>query len=237
MVENINNNGSFLTEEYITKSANFADLDSDYVRELIKLSKFIQNDNKTLKTINEQYHLLYTLNEQLSNNFDLPKQIKEKEYTYNLILALAGVTLLFDKNKSLGISEQVTIDTLSSIKIWCDHFKKEKNGYGVSVDILNWLMKNLRGELFRLGRLEFCLTNFVNEIQVYQNYKTKQLAILANDGYEVSKDGRFFINDLMDESDAWITKLVEIYSINKKRKNYYEKRKDKITFNADNSLG
>ncbi len=203
----MNNNDFFLTEEYIIKFAKIADLDNTYIKELLVVSELIKADKHVLELMDSHWVVLYKYNQQLSDDFEFPHSIKEKKYTYNLLLVLAGVSELLENNNKLKIPEKITFDTLSSIKIWCEYFKKIDNVYGIDLGILNWLMKYLRGEVFRVGRLEFGFTKFINEIRAYENKKSGQLAILANDGYKVSKDGRFYLDDIMSSSDIWISKL------------------------------
>lgn len=62
-------------------------------------------------------------------------------------------------NGKRGIPEEYTVATLKDVNIWIENYKQRYDGQiGVSV-FWAWLIYHCKGELFRLGRLQYILTS------------------------------------------------------------------------------
>ncbi len=60
-----------------------------------------------------------------------------------------------EKNAARGICEEITIATLKDINIWIDNYLLQHGKFGI--DKFGWLINHYRGNLFRIGRLQFIL--------------------------------------------------------------------------------
>ena len=76
-----------------------------------------------------------------------------------LCLAFAYLPLTKAKYSELGIEDEIFYDTMSDIKIWIDDYKQfNNNEYGLGE--LNWIFLHLHCLIFKLGRLQFQLSNY-----------------------------------------------------------------------------
>lgn len=72
-------------------------------------------------------------------------------------LALAAALLMAcraeEEYRRRGIPQDVFDDTMSDIRIWAEHFRRDTGCDGLGE--INWIVKHCRLEIFRLGRLQF----------------------------------------------------------------------------------
>ena len=62
-----------------------------------------------------------------------------------------------------GVSERIWHDTVLDLRVKCIECKKVKGVWGIFA--IRWFFNLFRGNIFRLGRLEFCLRSFGAEYQ------------------------------------------------------------------------
>ena len=88
------------------------------------------------------------------------EEYDEQAYTAqeNLLTYLYFCEALSKRYERAGILEHVLLDTLSDIVIWTNVWFSMKNELGLGET--SWLKRHLKFELFRLGRLQFCLGKF-----------------------------------------------------------------------------
>ncbi len=77
-----------------------------------------------------------------------------------LVKCLETTRLLY---KRLKISEDIFYDTMSDIRIWCE------NSHNKGLENYQWLAAHIRGELFRIGRLQYQLYTCDNETLDYSH--------------------------------------------------------------------
>lgn len=86
---------------------------------------------------------------------------KEKPFIRLAVVLICAVRLR-ERYAEKGISDEVFLDTMSDIKIWCENAdNKGVKNYG-------WLKNHLKLELFRLGRLQFQLYECKNKTLNYK---------------------------------------------------------------------
>jgi len=187
-------------------------LGEEYVNALRAVHGRVRNDPLLLQLARAQIHLLYHSRKEGVSVSEFPdlsaNWLGEEFCTYNLLLVLAGISHLEQLHKARAIPPSVTADTLSDISIWCHHQRDAKGTLGVSLGILNWMQNHIRGQLVRLGRLQFMPDKFRGPIQVYRNNQDDCLIALACDGLEFNSDGQFNgIDGVFDSSGCWTSKL------------------------------
>ena len=64
---------------------------------------------------------------------------------------------LSERYREAGIDEQILLDTLNDIRIYCEEWTEVK-GY-LTTGTTNWLRRHFGFDLFRLGRLQFGMTS------------------------------------------------------------------------------
>lgn len=67
-----------------------------------------------------------------------------------------------NKYKDLGIDESVLIETLSDLVIWTEVWSELKGE--LYLGELSWLKRHLSSRLFKLGRLQFCMAEYEEEV-------------------------------------------------------------------------
>ncbi len=86
---------------------------------------------------------------------------KEKPFIRLAVVLICAVRAR-EEYAEKGISDEVFLDTMSDIKIWCENAdNKGVKNYG-------WLKNHLKLELFRLGRLQFQLYECKNKTLNYK---------------------------------------------------------------------
>lgn len=103
----------------------------------------------------------------------------------NLLSALymCNECALSAKNK--GISEKIILDTLSDIVTWTNTWSDIK-GY-LYLGEMPWLLRHLKGKLFRLGRLQFCMDESYCDIPLFNVKKgDKVLEVHIPEGEKLS---------------------------------------------------
>jgi glycosyltransferase involved in cell wall biosynthesis len=103
-----------------------------------------------------------------------------------LVLALMQISDATARARARGVSDEVIAATLSDLTIWSAHFERlyEDEG-GLTLEILGWCQRFLRGELFRLGPLQFDLRPFSTAMRVYRHDKTRALKARTLEGRAV----------------------------------------------------
>ena len=81
--------------------------------------------------------------------------IQESDGKRNLLSYLYLCEELKESYEKKGISEKVILDTLEDIVLWTDTWSGVKNE--LYLGELGWLKRHMTMQLFRLGRLQFCM--------------------------------------------------------------------------------
>lgn len=87
------------------------------------------------------------------------KKYEDNGYILALCVVLAITEKTWEKYQKLGIGEDVFIDTMRDIPIWCENCKLK---YGVNgLENVLWIANHLAANIFRLGRLQFQMVKVV----------------------------------------------------------------------------
>ena len=88
--------------------------------------------------------------------------LKKENYLIRLAVILMCAVKVKERYEKMGIAEEIYLDTMSDIKIWCENADNE------GVKNYGWLKNHLKLELFRLGRLQFQLYECKNKTLNYK---------------------------------------------------------------------
>jgi len=129
---------------------------------------------------------------------------------WNVLLLLSGVPAMQQAHRQRGIPEAVARDTIADLKlcIETEDYTKENQYPGIHVNILGWLLLHWRGELYRLGRLQFVPDRFGGKIRVYRHAREGAVIALAEPGVAFDREG--YIADADDKgafAPAWTSAL------------------------------
>jgi hypothetical protein len=86
-----------------------------------------------------------------------------------------------------GIGAQVLDETMSDFGLWMFNFHERTGRWGF--DRFMWIWRHLTGELFRLGRLQYVLTDFEYGASAFRNKSTRQVLLLADPAMKLRPDG------------------------------------------------
>ena len=87
----------------------------------------------------------------VAKDYDVNEEDGEKNLVYFLYFSEA----LSQQYKQKGIPEEILIDTLHDIVVWTKTWSSIKGG--LYLGELSWLKRHLTMQLFKLGRLQFCM--------------------------------------------------------------------------------
>ena len=95
--------------------------------------------------------------------------------TYYLLLALMQVPAAEARHTARGVDAETITATLAELVEWAHHFEQLDRTPGITLEILEWAQRYLRGELFRLGPLQFDLRPFDAPMHVWRHRETRAL--------------------------------------------------------------
>lgn len=139
------------------------------------------------------HHLLcHSENYPRGNSRDWPslkELLGDREGAFYLLVALSGLPQARAFHKSRSTPEKIARDTYSDTRVWAQHHKERYGIWGMYNYILPWLFNHLKGELFRLVRLQFMQRPFRQKLQAFRNRKTRKVIVLADSGVRYRGDG------------------------------------------------
>jgi hypothetical protein len=102
-----------------------------------------------------------------------------------LVLALSQIPAARARHVREAVPDEVSWATLSDLAIWVLHFELQTGAPGITVEILDWAQRYLRGDLFRIGALQCDLRPFGGPIRVYRHQRDRSLRPTLLDGREI----------------------------------------------------
>jgi hypothetical protein len=105
--------------------------------------------------------------------------------TLNLILALSQVPQAEERRAASGIDEAITQATLKDLPVWVHHFNKHGGIQGITLPVLEWAQRYLRGDLVRIGSAHFDLVLFHGKITVYRHRFSRELSARSAEGLAI----------------------------------------------------
>ena len=104
-----------------------------------------------------------------------------------LALALSQVAAAEARHEARGVPKEVSLATLGDLGVWVGHFAAQTGAIGITLEILDWAQRYLRGELYQIGALQFDLRPFEGSIRVHRHNESRRLALTW---LEEGADGR-----------------------------------------------
>ncbi len=128
---------------------------------------------------------------------------------FYLLIAFSGLPKARAFHQSRGIPERIARDTYSDTAIWARDYKDMQGVWGMRLHILPWLFNHLRGELFRLVRLQFIQRPFRAKLRAFRNRATREVIVLADEGVTYRGDGELDgTGGVHDPDTAWTSRLL-----------------------------
>jgi glycosyltransferase involved in cell wall biosynthesis len=104
---------------------------------------------------------------------------------YLLLLALGEVPAMQARAAARGVSAEVIAHTLSDLVVWAEHLRAVTGTAGLTIELLEWTQRYLRGQLFRLGPLQFDLRPFSGPMRVWRHDAQRTLEARTLDGRHI----------------------------------------------------
>jgi hypothetical protein len=121
----------------------------------------------------------------------IPNTIDQAAPLFYAYVFLSGIPTILAHHRNLGLSHQVSVDTLQELQFWIKDERRKKNRWGLDHAQVDWLGLHYSGELYQLGRLQFQFSKYYYDFNTYRHRSTGYVVILANDGMEFRADGQF----------------------------------------------
>ncbi len=104
---------------------------------------------------------------------------------FYLLLALMEVPAAEARHRARAIDPAITRATLADLAIYAEHFRERTGVPGITIEILEWAQRYLRGELIGLGILQLDLRPFARELRVFRHRDTRGLTALTLSGHPI----------------------------------------------------
>jgi hypothetical protein len=109
---------------------------------------------------------------------------------------------------SRNIPRETMIDTFGDLGLWMRNYREAHGEWGL--EQTSWLLHHVKGELFRLGRLQFMLRPFRAKARVFHHAAEGRTIALCEAGMEVRGDGMINgTNGVYDSEQSWTTGFYE----------------------------
>lgn len=124
-----------------------------------------------------------------------------------LAVLLSGLPMMQRVHGEHGVPAEVTRDTILDLKLWLDGRKRRHPDlqWGLVGFNLWWLKYHFRGDLYRLGRLQFQFGRLGKEIRVFRHRDSGVVAALSEDGVRYRADGGRAVSE--EEEGCWVARL------------------------------
>ena len=132
----------------------------------------------------------------------LPEDLCPGAPMFYALVYLSGVPAVLSRNRTRGIPDRVTLDTLADLETWVREYAAEHGGtWGFSNR--PWIMGHFTGDLHKLGRLQFRFEIFPFDYHAMRHADTGRVCMLAGDGMRFREDGQFEGADGVPSPGAW----------------------------------
>lgn len=103
---------------------------------------------------------------------------------FYLLVGLAAIPVIQAQHQKLGIADPISADTCSRLypEIVGRYRDHHAGRFGVRPGSLYWLRHYIRGDLYRLGRLDYMVRPFNGPLEVFRHRQTRAVVALAADG-------------------------------------------------------
>ncbi len=129
---------------------------------------------------------------------------------FYLIIALAMVPEVRESHRALVVPDDITRQTCSQLSCFCANYKRGNGGrIGIYLRQMRWLNKYKEGRVFRVGRMEYTLTPFQQDILIYRRKRTGEVAALAGEGIRLTEGGYIDISPEGEREGRFWSSTVE----------------------------
>lgn len=179
----------FLEEEFFESACRRLRMDDEIAASLIGAAAAIPRRPALLRYFRHCRYLLLD-REQFGHRqwMELPEPREESRLFFALVL-LSVLLETLELHRRRGIPEQISLDTFSDLELWIRAYRQWHGVWGFGER--TWLFHHFRGELYRLGRLQFLFEPFPDDVHVFRSDDKAHILLLAPDNVSYRQDGQF----------------------------------------------
>jgi hypothetical protein len=142
---------------------------------------------------------------------ELEDVLGELAGVFYLLVGLDAVARTRETHARLGVPEDVTRGCFSHYRECMGYSAMHgRNPCGVRPRTLYWLRNHIKGDLFRLGRLEYMLKPFTGKLQAWRHRQSGKVVALALAGERFDTEG---LMTRTESADSWVSRLVDDGSV------------------------
>ncbi|MCG3148636.1 MAG: hypothetical protein PCFJNLEI_02081 [Verrucomicrobiae bacterium] len=185
----------FLRADFVREAAEFSAISEELKTELLRAALVVKDD-PLLSRVAWFLHRIYlgAPRPGAAEIWHWPfnaRPLPRRAALLPALVVLAGTTGLREMHRARGIPDDVTRATLTDLEVWIRTFYRQHGYWGLQN--LAWLSWHLRGELVRLGRLQFKYLPFPGP-RVFRHKLTRKISLEPTDGEPVLAPGDLVID-------------------------------------------
>jgi hypothetical protein len=203
----------FLRQEYLAGMNKLLNLPGEAMAGICEAADIIRNDEALSRLAWHCHYILFKLPDYKKEDVDkwpsLDSCSRKVSDMFLAIITISGIPQMQELYDKMNIPHNVLIDTLDYIRVWMEDFRRRRGRWGYS-NFTWFIYHQMKGYLFRLGRLEYEPAGFKGKIKVYRNKGDGKVIALSEPGIEFRSDGQVNgTNDIFDVKGFWVSELVE----------------------------
>ena len=193
---------AFLTESFLRQAVMPFAADPDGVSAAVAMAQRVAGD-PALRALAWHYHCVLYGPEPLdwgriSKWPALTQALGKDAGLFDTLAFLSGVPKMHEVHRARHVPDQVIRATLADVSIG---LRSHHRSFGMAADDVGWFSHFARGELYRLGRLQFQLDCFAPHVRACRHRDTRAVLALAEAGRRFRADGQ--LAPTKDEPDHW----------------------------------
>ena len=205
----------FLSPEFVRRACREADL-PDEVRELAAAAGPRVAANPAARALAWHFHYCVFRAESYPRGrleeWPAPGEaLGDDADVFYLLPILSGLPTMQRLHQARSVPADIARDTVSDLKLWLEEEKKAHpdGRWRFTASNAWWLSHHLRGELYQVGRLQFQMGRFAEQVRVFRHAGSRQVVALSKDGVEYRADGGRATAEQSEEDGVWTSRLAE----------------------------
>lgn len=204
-----------LDPERVRRHAKYGALPSEAVDLALKAAAKITGDPNLTRLIWHAYRLAFEHLDAPAKVLralpDLPKALGDDWGQFYTLVSLEAIPRMIERDRERGVPDEITRDTMRDIYHHSQSRRAFYGHWGMRQRTLYWFRHHTKGEIHRLGRLQFIPEPNKSVRHVFRHRVTREVVALSPDGVEYGADG-YILDDAThprDREGGWTARLEE----------------------------
>ena len=216
----------FLRPAAIRENGIWADLPPDAIDFTIQAAKHIADDTNLSRLAWHAHRLIFidkSIDRSSVRDWPLLAPILGNYGgAFYLLLILSGIPQIREFHQSHNVPDDIARLTYRDTYIWAQQYHDigviqdgrfihpgAPGAWGLCTRILSWLLGHLYGSLYRVGRLQYKIGPFRQQMRAYRHRTSGQIRVLCESDLEFRTDGNYNGAGGQEDPNAWTTRLTE----------------------------